>query len=108
MNPICLPVDPVNNRNLESISSYYAAGWGRTTEGGQPSQVLMEVELPALDLSVCKETYKKNNKLLSEKQFNDGVLCAGDLAGGGDTCQGMQSPLIVSFNHNLTSFSLNR
>lgn len=48
----------------------------------------MEVELPALDLSVCKESYKNQSRLVSETQFNDGVLCAGDLSGEKDTCQG--------------------
>lgn len=91
MNPICLPTDDVANRNQDTTSSYYAAGWGRTTEGGNPSNVLMEVELPSLDLSVCKETFKKNNRLISDRQFGDTALCAGDLSGDKDTCQGKQA-----------------
>lgn len=70
------------------MGTFYTAGWGRTQQGGQPSDVLLETELPGLDISVCKEAYKKNGRLVSERQFDDGVLCVGDLSGENDACQG--------------------
>lgn len=64
------------------------AGWGRTAEGGKASNVLQELQLPVLDTAVCKDRYQKQGRLISDKQFNEAVLCAGVLTGGKDSCQG--------------------
>lgn len=66
----------------------FVAGWGRTAEGGTAAKILQELQLPVLDNEVCKNRYKKIGKLISEKQFNEAVLCAGVLTGGKDSCQG--------------------
>lgn len=86
--PICLPLnEPVRSRNYVGYSPF-VAGWGRLAEGGTTSDILQELQLPVLDTAVCKDRYQKQRKLLSEKQFNGAVLCAGVLTGGQDSCQG--------------------
>lgn len=89
MVPICLPLTQERRTiNLEN-SNLFVAGWGRTAEGGQPSDVLMQVQLPVLNNEICKDRYRKQGKLIDEtKQFNDAVMCVGYLEGGKDSCQG--------------------
>lgn len=87
--PICLPLNSERrDANLEN-TNLFVAGWGRTTEGGKPSDVLQQVQLPVLNNEICKDRYRKQGKLIDEqKQFNDAVMCVGYLEGGKDSCQG--------------------
>lgn len=78
--------------------SPFVAGWGRLKEGGKSSNVLQYLQLPVLDNSECKEQYKKQGKLISENQFSDVILCAGELAGGQDSCQGDSGESFVFIN----------
>lgn len=88
VRPICLPVsDPIRSQSFVSYNPF-VAGWGRTSEGGVSSQILQQVQVPVLTNDVCKDRYKKQNKLISEQQFDEAVLCAGVLEGGKDSCQG--------------------
>lgn len=88
IRPICIPVaEPLRTKNFVGYTPI-VAGWGRTTEGGTSATILQQVQLPVLGNDVCKDRYKKLNKLISEQQFDDAVLCAGDLNGGKDSCQG--------------------
>ncbi|MEM7378763.1 MAG: serine protease [Pseudomonadota bacterium] len=66
------------------------AGWGRTTEGGTPSNLLLQVPLPIVSNPVCGDTYANMNGLA--------MVCAGGLPSGGfDACQGDSGgPLFVS------------
>lgn len=88
VRPICLPLsEPVRTRNFVGYNPF-VVGWGRTTEGGRSSDVLQQLQLPVLENDVCKASYSKIGKLISEKQFDEAVLCAGVLDGGQDACQG--------------------
>ena len=85
----CLPsksttYPPVN-------SSSYAAGWGTTTflSSATPN-TLRNVKLTIYDSSACKG--------VAFEDITDwsGLVCAGELAGGKDTCQGDSgTPLFV-------------
>lgn len=78
MKPICLPTnEPFRSRTFTGYQPF-VAGWGRLQEGGKSSNVLQDIQLPILENSVCKDRYRKQSKLLSEKQFDDLVLCAGE------------------------------
>lgn len=66
----------------------FVAGWGRTTEGGNAANVLQELQIPILPKAQCVDKYKTIGKLISEKQFDNAILCAGYLEGGKDSCQG--------------------
>ncbi|MBX3000825.1 MAG: trypsin-like serine protease [Caldilineaceae bacterium] len=68
----------------------WVTGWGRTSEGGSDSQVLMEVSLPIIANATCKQSYG---------QISDNMLCAGYLEGGKDACFGDSGgPLVVPTN----------
>lgn len=74
----------------------FVAGWGKTQEAGKSASVLQEVQIPVLTNEICQDRYKKIGKLVSEKQFDNAVLCAGVLAGGKDSCQGDSGgPLMI-------------
>lgn len=88
IRPICIPIDSrVRSMNFVGYTPF-VAGWGRTQEGGQSSNILQEVQIPVHENEVCKEKYQKIGKLVSQQQFDNAVLCAGVLAGGKDSCQG--------------------
>ncbi|MEJ2856301.1 MULTISPECIES: S1 family peptidase [unclassified Saccharothrix] len=65
-------------------------GWGRTSEGGQPSNVLREVDVPIRSDADCEEAY--------EEQYQaKAMFCAGFPEGGKDSCQGDSGgPFVVN------------
>lgn len=88
ITPICLPIDePLKSRDFTGYQPF-VAGWGKTQEGGKSANVLQQLQLPVLANSKCISAYRTVNRLISEKQFDNAVLCAGYLKGGRDTCQG--------------------
>lgn len=83
----------------------FVAGWGRTQEGGSSAAVLQELQIPILANSACQTRYKAVNKLISNKQFDNAVLCAGVLTGGKDSCQGDSGgPLMLPQRVGLISY----
>ncbi|PTL55510.1 serine protease [Paraconexibacter algicola] len=58
-------------------------GWGRTTDGGQASARLLEVEVPVVSDADCNDANSYAGSLLV-----DVMLCAGLPEGGKDSCQG--------------------
>jgi len=76
--------------------SPFIAGWGRTSENGQTSTILQELQIPILENNECLERYRDQNRLISKEQFDEAVLCAGVLAGGKDSCKGDSGgPLMI-------------
>lgn len=82
----------------------FVAGWGSTSyckykipyifqievynfaflnKDDPPSDVLMEVQLPIVSPSKCKEAYRAYNQI----SIDDSVLCAGPESGGKDACR---------------------
>jgi transmembrane serine protease 9 len=65
------------------------AGWGTTAENGQPSSLLLEVEVPFVTNKVCSDAYA------DDVPVTPNMLCAG--APGKDSCQGDSGgPIAVS------------
>ena len=63
-------------------------GWGRTSEGGATSNILMEVTVPIVANEICNNSYGIITK---------NMLCAGYADGGLDACQGDSGgPLVVA------------
>jgi hypothetical protein len=56
------------------------SGWGRTSEGGQDSNVLQKAEVPVVSNAQCQQD-------LEPYTIHAGELCAGYPAGGIDACQ---------------------
>ncbi|KAF0708688.1 Aste57867_6243 [Aphanomyces stellatus] len=66
-------------------------GWGRTSQGGKPSNILLEVGVDALANAQCA-------KFLAPEVVDEFMLCAGGKAGE-DSCQGDSGgPLTVEQN----------
>jgi len=66
-------------------------GWGLTSVNGNPSNVLLEVDVPIVSNAICNAPSSYNGAV------TDNMLCAGLAAGGKDSCQGDSGgPLIVS------------
>ena len=57
------------------------SGWGDDQWGGRPSDVLMEVDVPVITQSECKDSY-------SSKRIKHSMICAGWPNGKMDACQG--------------------
>ncbi|XP_049312834.1 venom serine protease Bi-VSP isoform X2 [Bactrocera dorsalis] len=104
ISPICLPTtSPIRQKSYVSYTPF-VVGWGKTMEGGVSSNVLQELQIPIFKNDVCERSYKNINRLVSDDQFDDGVLCAGVLSGGKDTCQGDSGgPLMIpeSYKNNV-------
>jgi secreted trypsin-like serine protease len=75
--PACLPK---LNMNLEINSKATATGWGHTEYAGEATKKLHKVTLEILDSFYCRRLYGD--------KFNNEQICAGDLTGKKDTCQG--------------------
>lgn len=66
------------------------AGWGLVMDEGEPSEVVREVELPIVSLSIAEATGAYESPLLPD------MLAAGFAEGGKDSCQGDSGgPLMV-------------
>lgn len=95
--PICMPSSPALRSKSYVSTNPFVVGWGKTQEGGQSSEVLMQLMIPVLENEECRRRYASVNRYLAPEQFDEAVLCAGVLAGGKDTCQGDSGgPLMTS------------
>jgi secreted trypsin-like serine protease len=77
----CLPTNKSNSypgTNVDSI----AAGWGNLEFEGSSPNILNEVDLKIYESSYCSRVLKGLDKNW------DSQICAGDMEGFKDTCQG--------------------
>jgi len=70
-------------------------GVGVTEENGFQSDILQELEVPAVSLEACNDEDSYNGEIIDEVMF-----CAGIEAGGQDSCQGDSGGPIVVVNGN--------
>lgn len=86
--PICLPPTWLDVDNKGA----FVAGWGKTSVGGQPSDVLLDAYLPVWKRDECEQLFLTRRDPIDYKvQF-----CAGPKEGGEDACdvRGINSFLI--------------
>jgi len=69
---------PAQGTEPSAAFPYVATGWGTTSEGGRTSDTLMQVQVPFVAATTCRNAY--GSRIISS------MLCAG--TGGKDTCQG--------------------
>ncbi|KAI9297752.1 trypsin-like serine protease [Neoconidiobolus thromboides FSU 785] len=84
-NTIVYPKLDPGELSVKTGLKLFAIGWGRTVEKGDPSNTLLEVQLPIVDFNKCKNNYKSQGLNLDINT----QLCAGyfeDMQM--DTCQG--------------------
>uniref|UniRef100_A0A7E4ZT85 limulus clotting factor C n=1 Tax=Panagrellus redivivus TaxID=6233 RepID=A0A7E4ZT85_PANRE len=98
--PICLPSK--DDTVIVPPNTAWATGWGTTTEDGDISKKLRQVNVPFVDYKTCEAEYPGT---ITEKVH----VCAG--VRGEDTCQGDSGgPLVVQsksgawFQYGITSF----
>ena len=72
---------PDKNVNKEDGKSAKIAGWGRTTEGGKSSNILLKGDVNIVDVDTCitKDNYERRGP------YKASTLCAS--GGGTDSCQ---------------------
>ncbi|CAG2158278.1 unnamed protein product [Oppiella nova] len=83
--PVCLPPPEIEGADLIGTMGTLV-GWGTTSQGGKPSPVLQEVEVPISELEDCAKRY--SSLLTVSDQINENQLCASYPSGGKDSCQG--------------------
>ncbi len=88
------PMALISNDSLSLAAPGLSArvlGWGDTTQGGSPSPVLLQADVPIVDDFTCGSPSSYGSRL-----FPAVMLCAGLAAGGMDSCQGDSGgPLLV-------------
>lgn len=83
---VCLP-DP---SGLFDNVTGTVTGWGTLKDDGEPSNVLMEVDVPTMTNAKCRLAYGD--------YLTDNMLCAGYPRGGKDSCQGDSGGPLVHRN----------
>ena len=79
----CLPESKVElNTYPRSNRSAWIVGWGTTSQYGKSSQTLKNARVTVYDHSYCNDVLVNNKKNWASQ------ICAGDLKGRYDTCQG--------------------
>ncbi|KAM9849120.1 mast cell protease 1A-like [Aulostomus maculatus] len=95
---------PSSKTKIKPKAKCSVAGWGLTRTGGQTADKLQVVDVPILDIKVCKQKWANYLKPL---HLPDNVICAGGYATKKGFCQGDSGgPLVcngkavgvVSFN----------
>jgi len=76
ISPVCLPFNYAND-DFDG-TTVTASGWGTTSQGGQVSNTLKEVDLPVLTTQQCSRYYPG--------QITENMICTYNP--GKDTCQG--------------------
>ncbi|KAK1170015.1 coagulation factor VII-like, partial [Acipenser oxyrinchus oxyrinchus] len=78
--PICLPEKWLAVHELAAIRYSTVSGWGKLSEGGPTSSILLRLEIPRLKTQDCIENSKLN--------ITDNMFCAGYFEGNQDSCKG--------------------
>ncbi|XP_054155331.1 trypsin-1-like [Oppia nitens] len=86
--PICLPKQNTDYTGDKAS----VAGWGITSENGDPIDQLQEVNVPVWDIHECRRAY-------NDSYISDSMLCAGHEEGGKDSCQGDSGGPIIWRNN---------
>nr|KAG5709269.1 hypothetical protein BaRGS_018021 [Batillaria attramentaria] len=68
-------------------------GWGRTTEGGIPSELPLKVDLPIVNSEECDVPYVE---FVGPNSIGPGKVCAGEEVDGESACQGDSGGPVMS------------
>jgi trypsin len=89
-SPVSAPLQQLNfDPNFPpSGSPVTVIGYGRTSEGGSSSPILLETQNNVLSFADCQAYYGTI--------VETNMICMGDAAGGRDTCQGDSGGPMIS------------
>ncbi|KAI3366178.1 hypothetical protein L3Q82_010005 [Scortum barcoo] len=88
--PACLPTRPLAERELWAIRMHTVSGWGRRTENGPTSHILLRLQVPRIPTQQCVED---SGVVLTENMF-----CAGYNESQQDSCKGDSGgPLVTKY-----------
>uniref|UniRef100_A0A670KJY7 MBL associated serine protease 1 n=1 Tax=Podarcis muralis TaxID=64176 RepID=A0A670KJY7_PODMU len=93
--PVCFP-----DRAFPKDTMVIVSGWGKQFLQRLPD-ALMEIEIPLADHAVCKEAYRKLQKVVTGD-----MICAGEREGGKDACQGDSGGPMVTLNNQTGQWQL--
>ena len=85
--PACL-ADPSMTDEMLDGEILTVSGWGLLKEGGMRPYVLHKVNVPAMSNDKCKDIGYEIQKLHEKGGLTASMLCAGQIKGGIDACQG--------------------
>lgn len=87
--PICMEYNlSFNDKLVPPNWTGVVAGWGRTSSGGPPSEVLKVLKMPSIELNQCKKSVNPEfRKFITSDKFCGGFttgasVCNGDSGGG--------------------------
>ena len=83
IRPVCLPSVSSSDTFVGDVAT--VSGWGDTEDGGDDSNVLLEVNVTVVSNKECRNDYKTNSLNLN---ITDNMICANVAGGGKDSCQG--------------------
>ncbi|XP_041919299.1 transmembrane protease serine 2-like isoform X1 [Alosa sapidissima] len=92
LRPICLP-----NVDMEFTPPQpsWIVGFGRTSEGGAAASKLMEAQVSLISRAKC------NSPEVYDGKISDSMICAGNLQGGVDRCEGDEGGPLVTEKDSL-------
>jgi secreted trypsin-like serine protease len=76
---------PGSEAKYQAGNEVTVIGWGVTAEGGSTTPVLNEVTIHVQDTKICEKNYKQ---AIPSSKITSHQWCAGEPAGGKDSCQG--------------------
>nr|CAD7461208.1 unnamed protein product [Timema tahoe] len=94
VRPACL-----YSKNMLNVNKTTAIGWGRIDFAEDPSDILLKVSLSIIPNNQCNQMYHSETKTNALAQgILPSMLCAGELAGGKDTCQVSHTDLNIAWS----------
>jgi hypothetical protein len=91
VHPACLPMP-----NLVVNRKPIASGWGFTEVAGQTADHLQRVDLSIIENNECSGLLQKLFTGQNDVAIDGSQMCAGELVGGKDTCQGWVEKIVVA------------
>jgi secreted trypsin-like serine protease len=85
ITPTLLPTQAIEAAAAKPGSTVTVIGWGATSEGGNTTPQLMEVDVTMHDRAVCESNYQE---VIPMAAITPNMFCAGRTQGGADSCQG--------------------
>lgn len=73
---------PMANRTPPTQTLCHVAGWGATVENGTANAYLLRMSVEVLSHATCNQRQSYNGLV------REGMICAGTMRGGRDSCQG--------------------